>query len=132
MSVSYEKKEKYSIDDLLRIMEILRGEEGCPWDREQTHPSMRRDMIEEAYEVCEAIDLNDTDLLKEELGDVLFAAVKVGRFAGVDPEVAIHGTCEKFIRRYRAVEEGAAAMGRSVDQLPLETLEALWVEAKGS
>ena len=68
----------------------------------------------------------------EELGDVLFAAVKVGRFVGVDPEVAIHGTCEKFIRRYRAVEEGAAAMGRSVDQLPLETLEALWVEAKGS
>ena len=68
----------------------------------------------------------------EELGDVLFAAVKVGRFAGVDPEVAIHGTCEKFIRRYRAVEEGAAAMGRSVDQLPLETLEALWVEAKRS
>ena len=132
MSVSYEKKEKYSIDDLLRIMEILRSEEGCPWDREQTHPSMRRDMIEEAYEVCEAIDLNDTDLLKEELGDVLFAAVKVGRFVGVDPEVAIHGTCEKFIRRYRAVEEGAAAMGKSVDQLPLETLEALWVEAKRS
>gem|GEM_PF-3965555 len=132
MSVSYEKKEKYSIDDLLRIMEILRSEEGCPWDREQTHPSMRRDMIEEAYEVCEAIDLNDTDLLKEELGDVLFAAVKVGRFVGVDPEVAIHGTCEKFIRRYRAVEEGAAAMGKSVDQLPPETLETLWVEAKRS
>ena len=132
MSVSYEKKEKYSIDDLLRIMEILRSEEGCPWDREQTHPSMRRDMIEEAYEVCEAIDLNDTDLLKEELGDVLFAAVKVGRFVGVDPEVAIHGTCEKFIRRYRAVEEGAAAMGKSVDHLPLETLEALWAEAKRS
>ena len=58
--------------------------------------------------------------------------MKVGRFAGVDPEVAIHGTCEKFIRRYRAVEEGAAAMGRSVDQLPLETLVALWAEAKRS
>ena len=70
--------------------------------------------------------------MTEELGDVLFAAVKVGRFVGVDPEVAIHGTCEKFIRRYRAVEEGAAAVGRSVDQLPLETLEALWVEAKRS
>ena len=45
MSVSYEKKEKYSIDDLLRILEILRSEEGCPWAREQTHPSRRRDMI---------------------------------------------------------------------------------------
>ena len=66
----------------------------------------------------------------EELGDVLFAAVKAARFAGVDPEAAIAATCEKFIRRYRAVEEGAAAMGKSVDQLPLETLEALWAEAK--
>ena len=59
MSVSYQKKEKYGIDDLLQIMQILRGEGGCPWDREQTHESMRRDMLEEAYEVCEAIDLND-------------------------------------------------------------------------
>ena len=56
----------------------------------------------------------------------------MGRFAGFDPVVAILGTCEKFIRRYRAVEEGAAAMGKSVDQLPLETLEALWAEAKRS
>ena len=61
MSVSYQKKEKYGIDDLLQIMQILRGEGGCPWDREQTHESMRRDMLEEAYEVCEAIDLNDRD-----------------------------------------------------------------------
>ena len=73
MSVSYQKKEKYGIDDLLQIMQILRGEGGCPWDREQTHESMRRDMLEEAYEVCEAIDLNDRDLLKEELGDTVEA-----------------------------------------------------------
>ena len=44
MGVSYEKKEKYDINDLLHIMEILRGEQGCPWDREQTHASMRKDM----------------------------------------------------------------------------------------
>ena len=75
MSVSYQKKEKYGIDDLLQIMQILRGEGGCPWDKEQTHESMRRDMLEEAYEVCEAIDLNDRDLLKEELGDVLLQVV---------------------------------------------------------
>ena len=79
MGVSYEKKEKYDINDLLNIMEILRGEQGCPWDKEQTHASMRKDMIEEAYEVCEAIDLDDKALLKEELGDVLLQVVHHAR-----------------------------------------------------
>ena len=104
MSVSYEKKEKYSIDDLLRIMEILRSEEGCPWDREQTHPSMRRDMIEEAYEVCEAIDLNDTDLLKEELGDVLLQVVHHARIeqeqGSFDFQDVCDGICRKLIQRH--------------------------------
>ena len=104
MSVSYEKKEKYSIDDLLRIMEILRSEEGCPWDREQTHPSMRRDMIEEAYEVCEAIDLNDTDLLKEELGDVLLQVVHHARIeqeqGSFDFRDVCDGICRKLIQRH--------------------------------
>lgn len=79
MGVSYERKDKYDINDLLQIMEILRSEQGCPWDREQTHASMRKDMIEEAYEVCEAIDLDDRDLLKEELGDVLLQVVHHAR-----------------------------------------------------
>ena len=104
MSVSYEKKEKYSIDDLLRIMEILRSEEGCPWDREQTHPSMRRDMIEEAYEMCEAIDLNDTDLLKEELGDVLLQVVHHARIeqeqGSFDFQDVCDGICRKLIQRH--------------------------------
>lgn len=262
--VHFREKDRYDYGDLLEIIRILRSPEGCPWDQVQTHASIRRGLLEEAYEAAEAIDRADPVLLKEELGDlllqvvfhadierqagdftmddvadgevrkmlfrhphvfegqeavqdadtvlegweaikrrekgqqttaqaldavarslpglwraeklqskaardgfdwpdisgaldkldeevselhraaagdgdvteelgdVLFAAVKVGRFAGVDPEVAIHGTCEKFIRRYRAVEEGAAAMGKSVDQLPLETLEALWAEAKRS
>ena len=79
MGVSYDRKEKYGIDDLLEIMRILRGEGGCPWDREQTHASMRKDMLEEAYEVCEAIDLEDRDLLKEEHGDVLLQVVHHAR-----------------------------------------------------
>lgn len=98
------KKEKYSIDDLLRIMEILRSEEGCPWDREQTHLSMRRDMIEEAYEVCEAIDLNDTDLLKEELGDVLLQVVHHARIeqeqGSFDFQDVCDGICRKLIQRH--------------------------------
>ena len=68
----------------------------------------------------------------DELGDVLFAAVKAGRFAGVDPEEAIAGTCEKFIRRFRAVEEGAAAAGRTVEELSLAEMTALWDRAKRS
>ena len=68
--------------------------------------------------------------VEEELGDVLFAAVKVGRFAGVDPETAISGTCEKFIRRFRAVEEAVAVRGAAMSDLPLEELTALWEQAK--
>ena len=48
-------------------MEILRSENGCPWDREQDHKSIRKDFLEEVYEVCEAIDLDDSELMKEEL-----------------------------------------------------------------
>ena len=68
--------------------------------------------------------------IEEELGDVLFAAVKVGRFCGVDPETAVNGTCEKFIRRFRAMEEAAAAEGRSLSDMMLEEMTALWNGAK--
>jgi tetrapyrrole methylase family protein/MazG family protein len=70
--------------------------------------------------------------VEEELGDVLFAAVKVGRFAGVDPETAIGSTCEKFIRRFRAVEDAVHARGAEMQDLPLEELTALWDQAKRS
>ena len=69
--VNFQCMDHYSMEDLLRIMELLRAPEGCPWDREQTHQSIRRNMLEEAYEVAEAIDNRDTANLKEELGDVL-------------------------------------------------------------
>ena len=66
----------------------------------------------------------------EELGDVLFAAVKAARFAGVDPEDALNATCEKFIRRYGAVEQGARDRGVSVSDLTLEEMTGLWNAAK--
>ena len=68
-------KETYGIDDLLEIMKILRSPSGCPWDIEQTHKSIKNDFIEEVYEAIEAIDLDDTALLREELGDVLLQVV---------------------------------------------------------
>lgn len=73
--VEFEKKEYYDIEDLLEIVRLLRGEGGCPWDREQTHKSIKTDFIEETYEVIEAIDLEDAALLREELGDVLLQVV---------------------------------------------------------
>ena len=261
--INFVRKPRYGYEDLLEIIRLLRSEDGCPWDKVQTHRSIRRGLLEEAYEAAEAIDTDDADLLKEELGDVLmqvvfhadiesdagrftmddvcdgvvkkllfrhphvfgdahedspdsvlvswdrlkrqekgqktvadsmdsvarslpslwraeklqkkaasagfewpdvqgaldkldeevselrravetdgdvsdelgdvlFAAVKVGRFCGCDPEDAVNGTCEKFIRRFRAVEEGAAAQGRELDQLSLEEMTALWNAAKRS
>ena len=65
----------YGFEDLVRVVEVLRSEEGCPWDREQDHKSIRKDFIEETYEVIEAIDTDDPVLLREELGDVLLQVV---------------------------------------------------------
>ncbi len=73
--VNFQYKRHYDIQDLRQIMALLRTPEGCPWDREQTHASIRRNMLEEAYEVAEAIDEEDPEHLKEELGDVLLQVV---------------------------------------------------------
>ena len=259
--VNFTRKPRYGYEDLLEIIRLLRSPEGCPWDKEQTHASIRRGLLEESYEAAEAIDLDSADMLREELGDVLmqvvfhadierergrftmddvvdgvvkkllfrhphvfgsaheespesvlvswdklkreekgqkttteamdsvarslpglwraeklqkkaadagfdwpdisgallkleeeirelrqavesgqgaqeelgdvlFAAVKVGRFAGIDPEEAIAGTCEKFIHRFRAVEDGAREQGRAVEELSLEEMTQLWNRAK--
>lgn len=64
-------KKKYDIDDLKAIFAYLRSENGCPWDRVQTHESIRVNLIEETYEVVEALDKKDSHLLREELGDLL-------------------------------------------------------------
>jgi len=69
------EKERYGFDDLVMLVEVLRSEKGCPWDREQDHKSIRKDLIEETYEVIEAIDTENPVLLREELGDVLLQVV---------------------------------------------------------
>jgi len=68
-------KKVYDFNDIMGIMRLLRGEDGCPWDIEQTHESIRQSLIEEAYEVVDAIDKGDTDNLVEELGDLLLQVV---------------------------------------------------------
>lgn len=96
--------ERHDMDSLLRIMACLRGEEGCPWDRVQTHKTIRGDLIEETYEVVEAIDNDDPVLLREELGDLLLQIVfharieeEAGRFGFSD---VVREICEKLIRRH--------------------------------
>lgn len=69
--IDFEFKERYDINDLISIIELLRAPGGCPWDREQTHQSIKKNFIEETYEVIEAINKQSVDGLREELGDVL-------------------------------------------------------------
>ena len=69
------EKQHYDVDDLVLLVEVLRSEQGCPWDREQDHHSIRKDLIEETYEVVEAIDTENAQLLKEELGDLMLQVV---------------------------------------------------------
>ena len=102
--VDFENKPRYDVYDLKKLMEILRGPGGCPWDSEQTHESIRRNLLEEAYEAAEAIDSGDMELLREELGDVLMQVIfhadiseKAGLF-GLD-DIA-DATCKKLIRRH--------------------------------
>lgn len=98
------EKKNYQFNDLLLIMKLLRAEDGCAWDREQTHGSLRACMIEEAYEVVEAIDREDAELLREELGDVLFQVVFHAQIedeaAGFCIDDVVQEICEKMIRRH--------------------------------
>lgn len=102
--MDFVSKENYGIDDLVEIMRLLRSENGCPWDKEQTHRSIRKNLIEETYEAVEAIDREDTELLKEELGDVLLQVVfharmeeETGNFNFND---VADGICKKLILRH--------------------------------
>ena len=261
----FELKDRYDLNDFRRLVAVLRAPGGCPWDAAQTHEAIRRCALEEAYELCHAIDTGDNENLKEELGDVLlqvllhsrmeeeagrfdlddvadaackklifrhphvfgsaaaasgeealdvwdaakrtekgqkttaeamasvpenlpalwraekmqskaakagfewpdvgcavdklreeteelaaavaegdadhiaeelgdtlFAAVKVGRFCGADPEAALHRCCEKFLRRFSATEAVCAQHGENMAELPISELERRYREAKNS
>lgn len=102
--VDFEGKEYYNVYDLKEIIRLLRSEGGCPWDREQTHESIRRNFVEEAYEAVEAIDEKSTEHLKEELGDVLmqviFHAQMEEETGSFDLDDVADGTCKKLIYRH--------------------------------
>ncbi len=104
MTRDFNFKENYNCEDLLNIMNILRSETGCPWDIEQTHISIRKNLLEEAYEVIEAIDLADEVLLCEELGDLLLQVVFHAKISkdngGFDFDNVTDGICKKLIHRH--------------------------------
>ena len=92
-------KERYTVDDLVTIMEVLRSENGCPWDREQTHESIRQNFIEETYEVIEAIDTQDVPLMREELGDVLLQVVFHARISQEAGEFSFDDVADEVCRK---------------------------------
>jgi tetrapyrrole methylase family protein/MazG family protein len=97
-------EEKRGFDRLMEIMRRLRAPGGCPWDAEQTHESLKRYLLEECYEVIEAIDTNDPALLKEELGDLMlqpvFHAAIAEETGGFTMDEVLDTICDKLVRRH--------------------------------
>ncbi|HIZ18012.1 MAG TPA: nucleoside triphosphate pyrophosphohydrolase [Candidatus Olsenella stercoravium] len=115
-------------DRLVRTMWRLRQPDGCPWDREQTHRSITKNMVEEAYEAVEAIEADDREHLVEELGDVLEQVVLHAQIAADDGaftiDDVIHGLNEKLVRRHPHVFGGHAAAGDGGE------VQDIWDEVK--
>lgn len=102
--MDFEPRDRYTVSDLAAIMALLRSPGGCPWDRAQTHASIRKNVIEEAYEVADAIDRNDAAALCEELGDLLLQVVFHSRMSEEAGEFTLDdvadGICRKLILRH--------------------------------
>ena len=133
--LDFEFKNRYGINDLLKIIKILRSENGCPWDKVQTHESIRTDLIEECYEVCEGIDKNDPEILKEELGDLLMQVVfhteietEQNKF---DFDDVCNDICQKLIYRHPHVfGEGEKKIKADTEDEVLKNWDALKKESK--
>lgn len=101
------EKTKYTIEDLLDIMKKLRGENGCPWDKVQTHDSIKECMVEESYEVIDAIDKKDDKMMANELGDLLLQVVFHSQIASecdsFDFTDVTDEICRKLISRHSHV-----------------------------
>ena len=122
-----ELKDKYTFSELREIIAKLRSEHGCPWDRKQTHESLKKCLTDECDEVIAAIDNQDTENLCEELGDILLQVMLHSRIAeengAFTMDDVVNGICEKMVRRHPHVFGDAKAA------TPEESLE-LWNEIK--
>ena len=137
-------KSEYNVDDFRQLVHLLRQKDGCPWDSVQTHHSIRDNFLEETYEACEAIDTENPDLLREELGDVLMQVIfhasieeDAGRF---DLDDVADSACKKLIFRHpnlfghssgqsweelKQQEKGYTTHTQSLDAVA-RSLPALW------
>ena len=149
--VEFQHKDFYTYEDLLEIVRLLRAPGGCPWDREQTHASIRRNFLEETYEALDAIDHDDPRGMCEELGDVLMQVAlhaqmeaEQGRFTMAD---VVDGVSKKLVYRHPHVfgdvqadtsqqvlanwevlkrrEKGQRSTADAIESVP-HTLPALW------
>lgn len=107
--LAFAQKENYTVEDIFTLVRILRSPDGCAWDRAQTHESVRKNLIEETYEVVDGIDRDDASALLEELGDFLFEGAfhiameeERGRFTACEVATAL---CRKMIGRHPHVFE---------------------------
>ena len=147
----FEIKERYDVEDYRALIRFLRGPDGCPWDRAQTHESIRRNLIEEAYEAAHAIDSGDTENLREELGDLLMQVLlhaDMERARGsFDLDDVADTACRKLVFRHphvfgerqapdadaalnaweerKRAEKGQKSVTESMVSVP-ENLPALW------
>mgnify|MGYP004504129447 FL=1 len=101
---AFKEKKTYNTEDIRELVEILRSPDGCAWDREQTHKSVRNAMIEETYEFIEGLDKDDRTLMKEELGDVLFQVFFHARIAEESGNFSMDDiadeVCKKMVLRH--------------------------------
>lgn len=131
--VDFQCKSRYDYEDFLTVMRLLRGPGGCPWDAEQTHQSIRRNFLEETYEVIDALDKDSAPDMCEELGDVLMQVVfhaimeeERGRFTMAD---VVDGVTKKMIFRHPHVFGGG--MTADTSEQVLTNWEVLKREEKG-
>ena len=131
--VNFQCKNRYGWEDFLEIMHLLRSPGGCPWDAEQTHQSIRREFLEETYEILDALDRDDPAAMCEELGDVLMQVVfhaqiekEMGRFTMDD---VVDGIAQKMVYRHPHVFGGT--MQADTSEQVLVNWEALKRSEKG-
>lgn len=130
--VDFKQKECYNIEDLVEIIRLLRAPGGCPWDAEQTHASIKKNLIEETYEVIEALNKDDKVLMCEELGDLLmqvvFHAQMEAEEGTFDFNTVADGVCKKLVERHPHVFGEANV--NSVDDV-LTNWDAIKRQSKG-
>ena len=142
--MKFECKTQYDLADFIALIDFLRSENGCPWDRVQTHESMRRNLLEEACELAETIDQGDTDHMEEELGDVLMQVLFHTSIEAQDGHFTLDDVadraCKKLVSRHPNVfgektdrdwdqlkreERGEKTVASTMDSVA-RTLPALW------